>query len=96
MTIMPGQTACLACLYTEPLPNWSRKFPSSLAVASTVGSLAAMEVIKLIAGLGAPLAGKLLTFDLRDMSFRTIAIARRPDCAVCGDLQLQEPYQPEA
>jgi hypothetical protein len=47
-----------------------------------------MEAIKLIAGLGAPLAGKLLTFDLRDMGFRTIAIERRPDCAVCGDLRL--------
>jgi molybdopterin/thiamine biosynthesis adenylyltransferase len=89
MTVVPGQTACLACLYPEPPPNWSRKFPVFSAVASTVGSLAAMEAIKLIAGLGAPLAGKLLTFDLRDMSFRTIAIARRRDCAVCGDLPPQ-------
>jgi molybdopterin-synthase adenylyltransferase len=89
MTVVPGQTACLACLYPEPPPNWSRKFPVFSAVASTVGSLAAMEAIKLIAGLGQPLAGKLLTFDLRDMSFRTIAIARRPDCAVCGNLPLQ-------
>jgi molybdopterin-synthase adenylyltransferase len=84
MTVIPGKTACLACLYPEPPPNWSRKFPVFSAVASTVGSLAAMEAIKLIAGLGVPLAGKLLTFDLRDMTFRTIAIARRPDCATCG------------
>jgi molybdopterin/thiamine biosynthesis adenylyltransferase len=43
-----------------------------------------MEVIKVAAGLGEPLAGRLLTFDLRDMTFTTIAIARRSDCAVCG------------
>jgi molybdopterin/thiamine biosynthesis adenylyltransferase len=85
-TVVPGQTACLACLYPEPPPNWKREFPVFSAVASTVGSLAAMEAIKLIARLGQPLAGKLLTFDLRDMSFRTIALARRPDCAVCDEL----------
>jgi molybdopterin/thiamine biosynthesis adenylyltransferase len=84
MTVVPRQSACLACLYPEPPPNWTRRFPVFSAVSSTVGALAAMEAIKLIAGLGAPLSGKLLTFDLRDMTFRTIAISRRPDCAVCG------------
>lgn len=84
MTVMPGQSACLACLYPEPPPHWQRKFPVFSAVSCTVGSLAAMEAIKIIAGLGESLSGKLLTFDLRDMSFRTIAIARRADCAVCG------------
>jgi molybdopterin/thiamine biosynthesis adenylyltransferase len=84
MTVLPGQTACLACLYPEPPANWKREFPVFSAVSSTVGSLAAMEAIKVIAGIGQPLAGRLLTFDLRDMSFRTISIARRADCAVCG------------
>jgi molybdopterin/thiamine biosynthesis adenylyltransferase len=46
-----------------------------------------MEVIKIVACLGDPLAGKLLTFDLRDMSFRTVAIARQPGCPVCGSIQ---------
>jgi molybdopterin/thiamine biosynthesis adenylyltransferase len=84
LTVRPGQSACLACLCPEPPSTWSRKFPVFSAVSSTVGSLAAMEAIKLIAGLGQPLAGKLLTFDLLDMSFRTIAVSRRADCAVCG------------
>lgn len=83
-TIVPGQSPCLSCLYPEPPPNWKREFPVFSAVSSTVGSLAAMEVIKLIVGLGEPLAGRLLTFDLRDMSFRTVPIARQPDCPVCG------------
>jgi molybdopterin/thiamine biosynthesis adenylyltransferase len=84
LTVVPGQTACLACLYPESPPHWKRKFPVFSAVSSTVGSLAAMEAIKLIAGLGRPLAGTLLTFDLADMSFQSIAIPQRDNCAVCG------------
>lgn len=83
-TVVPGQTPCLACLYPEPPPNWKREFPVISPVASTVGCLVAMEVIKLLAGLGQPLAGKLLTFDLRDMAFRTVAISRQSNCPVCG------------
>jgi molybdopterin/thiamine biosynthesis adenylyltransferase len=85
-TIVPGHSPCLACLYTEAPPNWKREFPVFSAVASTVGSLAAMEVIKLIASVGESLAGRLLVFDLRDVSFRIIPIARRADCPVCGSL----------
>lgn len=84
MTVLPRQSACLTCLYPEPPPHWKRKFPVFSAVASTVGAMAAMEAIKVLANLGTPLAGKLLAFDLRDMSFRSIPIARRSDCAVCG------------
>lgn len=84
LTVLPGRTPCLACLCPEPPANWKREFPVFSAVSSTVGSLAAMEIIKLLAGFGSPLAGELLTFDLRDMSFQKIAITRRPDCPACG------------
>lgn len=83
-TIIPGRTPCLRCLYPESPPNWKREFPVFSAVASTVGSLAAMEVIKLVAGFGEPLQGRLLIFDLREQCFRTIPITRQPDCSVCG------------
>lgn len=84
MTVLPGRTPCLECLYPEPPPNWQRRFPVLSAVSCTVGSLAAMEVIKVIAGFGEPLAGRLLLSDLRDMSFRTLPIARREGCGACG------------
>ena len=45
-----------------------------------------MEAIKLLAGLGDPLHNRLLMYDLRDMRFRTIEIARRKDCSVCGTI----------
>jgi molybdopterin/thiamine biosynthesis adenylyltransferase len=85
-TVLPGRTPCLSCLYPEPPPTWKREFPVFGAVASTVGSLAAAEVIKLAAGLGEPLAGRLLTFDAQDMTVTTITIPRRADCAVCSTI----------
>jgi molybdopterin/thiamine biosynthesis adenylyltransferase len=83
-TILPGRTACLACRVPEPPASWKRFFPVFGAVAGTVGCLGAMEAIKLITGIGEPLANRLLTYDLREVRFRTIGLKRRPDCKVCG------------
>lgn len=85
-TILPGQTPCLKCLYPEDPPAWKREFPVFGAVSGTVGCLAAMEAIKVLAGFGETLAGQLLTMDLRDMTFRKRAIQRNPDCVVCRSL----------
>jgi molybdopterin/thiamine biosynthesis adenylyltransferase len=83
-TIVPGRTPCLACLYPEEPPGWKREFPVFGAVAGVIGSLGAVEAIKVLAGLGEPLLGRLLLCDLRDMTFRRAQIKRRADCAVCG------------
>lgn len=83
-TMLPGQTPCLACLTPVPPPAWRREFPVFGAVSGAVGCLAAMEAIKVLAGLGTPLAGRMLTMDLRDMSFRLRTLSRRADCPVCG------------
>jgi molybdopterin/thiamine biosynthesis adenylyltransferase len=82
MTVVPGKTACLACVYPAD-PQWKREFPVFGAVSAAVGSLGAMEAIKLIAGMGEP-GGKMLAFDLRDWTFRAFAVQRRTDCDVCG------------
>lgn len=85
-TVLPGSSPCLTCIYPEKPPYWKRQFPVFGAVSGTVGCMAAMEVIKLITGIGTTLAGKLLTFNLRDMSFRTLNIRRQPQCTICGNL----------
>jgi molybdopterin-synthase adenylyltransferase len=84
LTVLPGRSACLACLVPEAPPAWRRRFPVFGAVAGTAGCLGATEAIKVLAGLGEPLAGRLLLGDLRDMTFRRVALERRPGCAACG------------
>jgi molybdopterin/thiamine biosynthesis adenylyltransferase len=83
-SILPRSTPCLACLHPETPPAWKREFPIFGAVAGAAGGLGAMEAIKLISGLGRPLLGEMLSFDLRDMTFRKRSIVRRPDCRICG------------
>jgi molybdopterin-synthase adenylyltransferase len=85
-TMIPGKTACLSCLYPEFPDQWKREFPVFGAVSGTLGCMAAMEAIKLIAGLGTPLYNQLLRFDLRHASFLKSAITRRPECRICGGL----------
>lgn len=83
-TVLPGQSPCLACLWPNDPPHWKRQFPVLGAVSGTVGALAAVEVVKLVTGVGEPLIGRLLTMNLRSMEFRTLGIERDPKCRVCG------------
>lgn len=83
-TILPGKTPCLRCLYTEDPPAWNRRFPVIGAVSGSVGCIGAMEAIKVLTGLGKPLYGALLCYDLESMSFRKIAIHRNIQCPECG------------
>ena len=56
------------------------------ALAGVVGSMAALEAIKLITGAGAPLAGRLLIYDGLAGTARTATIAADPDCPVCASV----------
>jgi molybdopterin/thiamine biosynthesis adenylyltransferase len=85
-SIIPGKTACLRCLYPEIPPAWKRQFPVFGAVSGSAGCLAAMEVIKILCGLGEPLYNVLLKIDTSDMTFRRIKLKRREDCKECGGL----------
>lgn len=83
-TFLPGQTGCLRCLVGAPPDFWRRQFPVLGAVSGTVGCLGAVEVVKLLTGLGQPLANTLLTMNLESMQFRRLRIAADPGCPVCG------------
>lgn len=86
MTILPGETACLACVCPDKPPYWKRQFPVAGAVAGIAGCLGAMEVCKLLTGAGEPLKNRLAVCDLRTMNFKTVRVRRAPQCAVCGNL----------
>jgi molybdopterin/thiamine biosynthesis adenylyltransferase len=88
MTVVPGRAPCLACLYPEVPPHWKREFPVFGAVSGVVGCLGAVEIIKVLAGLGEPLLGRMLLCDLGGMTFRKVALKRRPDCPVCAGVAL--------
>ncbi|MCX6899795.1 MAG: HesA/MoeB/ThiF family protein [Verrucomicrobia bacterium] len=82
-TILPGRTACLQCLVPEKPADWKRQFPVIGAISGTAGCVGAVEVIKLLTGIGELLAGSMLVMDLRTMNFRRVKTVRRPDCPVC-------------
>ena len=83
----PGSTGCLQCLYPEKPDYWQRRFPVFGAVSGMVGCLGAMEAIKIIAGLGEPLFGRLLTCDLKSMKFHQVHLRPSPNCPVCGGIK---------
>ena len=86
-TIIPGETACLKCIYPEP-PEWWEVygFPVLGSVSAALGCLAAIEALKVVTGFGEPLTGKMLTYDADNMEFLKFPVTRRPDCPVCGGL----------
>jgi len=79
---------CYRCLYPDPPPPGEVPSCAEAGVLGVlpgiVGSIQAVEAIKLIIGKGEPLIGRLLMIDTLDMSFRTLNINRDPDCPVCG------------
>lgn len=85
-TVQPGLTACLRCLYPEPSTTWQRRFPILGAVSGAAGTLAALEVVKLVTGLEPPLTHQLLVADLRRLSWRKLRTHRLADCPDCGHI----------
>ncbi len=72
--IQPPLTLRFRDLVPEVPAGWQRRFPVFGAVSGTVGCLAAMEAIKLLAGFGEPLRNRLLRLDLRTMNSRVILL----------------------
>ena len=84
---------CYRCLFREPpppglVPNCAEGGVLGV-VPGVVGSLQALETVKLILGQGSPLAGRLLIFDGLELEWREISIRRDPACPVCGDSPTQ-------
>jgi len=79
---------CYRCMFPEPPPPGL--VPSCAeggvlgVLPGIVGSLQALEVLKLILGIGDPLIGRLVLFDALDFTFRELAVRKDPACAVCG------------
>src|ERR1700726_254982 len=80
---------CYRCLYPEPPPPGLVPSGAEAGVLGVlpgiVGSIQAMETIKLILGAGEPLVGRLLLFDALAMRFRELKLRKNPECPMCGE-----------
>lgn len=89
MTVLPGQTACLACL----LESGERASLGAEATCDTAGvlnaavgviaSIEAAEAMKLLAKRNEALHGKMVSYDVWSGTFQSIRVARNPDCRAC-------------
>jgi len=87
-TFVPFEGPCYRCLYPTPPP--AELAPSCGAagvlgvMAGVMGLLQANEVIKLVAGIGEPLIGRLLLYDSLGTRFTELKVRRDPECPICG------------
>jgi adenylyltransferase/sulfurtransferase len=79
---------CYRCLYPDPPPPG--EVPSCAeggvlgVLPGIIGSLQAVEAIKLILGIGEPLVGRLLLYEALESEFREVKVRKNPNCPVCG------------
>jgi molybdopterin/thiamine biosynthesis adenylyltransferase len=87
---LPGRgTPCYRCLFPQPPPPGAVPSCAEAGVFGVlpgiIGSIQAVEAIKLITGVGDPLVGRLLLFDALTMEFTTVKLRWDPGCPVCGE-----------
>ena len=84
-----GESACYRCVFLSPPPP--NAVPTCKeagvlgAIAGQIGILQAIEVLKLIIGIGKPLKNRLLTYDALKLKWREIGLKKNPECPVCGE-----------
>lgn len=88
MTIIPGKTPCYRCLYPAPpvdgtLPTCGNTGILGM-VTGVIGSLQALEAVKIVLGIGDLIAGRILTFDALASEFNNIKLNRNDSCPLCG------------
>ncbi len=86
MTILPGKSACLRCLYRGPIPE--EKFPVIGVAPAIIGSILATEVVKYLLGIGQLLTNRLLMYDGLEAIFTEFTVHRNPECDHCGGIIL--------
>jgi molybdopterin-synthase adenylyltransferase len=83
-----GAYPCYRCLFPAPPPPGTVGSCSETGVigaaAGVMGSLAALEILKEITGIGQGLAGRLLIYEALFARFRTVTLKPDPDCSICG------------
>jgi molybdopterin/thiamine biosynthesis adenylyltransferase/rhodanese-related sulfurtransferase len=80
---------CYRCMIPEPPPAELAPSCAEAGVLGVlpgiIGSIQAVETIKMLLRLGQPLVGRLLTYDALEQSFRNFKVRRDPACPACGE-----------
>lgn len=92
MTILPGKTACLRCMYRGDIP--AEKFPVVGVTPAVIGSIQATEVLKYLLGIGQLLTNRLLLYDGLEAQFTEFSLSQNPECDHCGTGR-KEPLVPK-
>jgi len=85
----PPDTPCLECVIPNLSDSHMHRCDTRGVVGATpgiIGSMQALEAIKVLTGAGIPLKSKLMICDFTDMSFTTVDLAKRPNCPACKGL----------
>ena len=89
MTIIPGQTACLKCVYRGRVTP-QEKFPVIGVTPAVIGCIQATEVIKYIVGIGELLTDRLLVYDGLSLKVTEFKVKKDPNCEHCSRLAGKE------
>jgi adenylyltransferase/sulfurtransferase len=88
MTVVPGRSACFRCAFPAPPPPGAvpscREAGVLGATAGVVGSIQALEALKLLAGVGRPLVDTILQLDTLSTEQTLVSTERRAGCAACA------------
>ena len=87
IVIVPGKGPCLRCIFPKT-PSEVERIPVLGATPAILAVLQVMEAIKLITGIGEPLAGRMLFLNGKEMVFETVEMERSVNCPICGHLSL--------
>lgn len=96
MTVLPGRSPCLRCLFAAPPPEGSVPTPAVAGVfgpaAAALGTLQAGEALRFVLGVGELTTGRLLMMDQLRMRWRQVSVPRDPYCPACAsDPSLEDP-----
>lgn len=88
MTVIPGQSACVRCVFEKPPPKDAVPSCSEAgvlgAIAGILGTIQAAEVLKFLTGAGSVLSDTMLSFDALTMTFKKQKLRKNDGCALCG------------
>ncbi len=85
ITVVPKKGPCLRCIFPKD-PAEVQRVPVLGATPALLAAMQVMEAVKLVTGIGKPLAGRMVFLDGKEMVLETIEMEKNVNCPICGDI----------